>query len=79
MKKYLLLIIGALAAPFAGHKAINSQKKLESAAQAAKDAAGSKSDVQIKPLNKILIAPQDMSGSGGGGKDKSAKSRRTLA
>ena len=78
MKKYLVLVVGALAA-LVGYKAFTPQQKLESTAQTVKDAAGGKADIQIKPLNKILIAPQDVTGPDGKGGDKGGKSRKRLA
>jgi hypothetical protein len=65
MRKYLLLIAGLIAAPFLGSKANATEKKINRTVKVAKKTAGNKSTIEIKPIEKMLLAPQDISGSGG--------------
>jgi hypothetical protein len=76
MRKYLLLLAGIIAAPFVGSKTPINTKKLESTVELAKKASGKESNVEIKPLNRILLAPQDIGGDPSGkGRNRGKASR----
>mgnify|MGYP000863100295 FL=1 len=74
MRKYILLIAGLFTAPFIGHKDNASDKALKSTVNLANKASKGKSIIEIKPLDKTLIAPQDITdpkgSKGKGGKSK---------
>jgi hypothetical protein len=66
MREWYLLIVGMVIAPLFDSKIHSLERQLERTIATARNAASNKSRIKIKPLNKMLLAPQDVTGPGGG-------------
>lgn len=69
MRKYLLLVASILAAPFINSKSNTAESQIDKTIELAKKATDNKSTIEIKPINKMMLAPQDIVKPGGDDED----------